>query len=158
MKKSEIICSLIWVALGTSQCIEAVRLRLGNLHRPGPGFLPFISGILLGVFGLILMFSSVSKVTGGDGESNGRKMWVKGNSKRLLLTLFALFAYALSFETLGFLIATFLFLFFLFKLTEPKRWVGPLVFSGMTVVLSYLIFCVWLKSTFPAGILIRLLH
>ena len=153
MKKSDLICSLIWVALGTTQCIESIRLRLGNLHRPGPGFLPFISGILLGVFGLVLVFSSISRKTRGNEESQGKKIWVKGNARRVLLTLFALFVYALSFEFLGFLIATLIFLFFLFKLGEPKRWMTPLVVSGVTVILSYLIFCVWLKSTFPAGIL-----
>ena len=149
MKKSDLICSLIWVALGTTQCIESIRLRLGNLHRPGPGFLPFISGILLGVFGLVLVFSSISRQPRGDEESRGEKVWLKENSKRVLLTLSALFVYALSFEFLGFLIATLLFLFFLFKLNEPKGWVMPLVVSGVTVILSYLIFCVWLKSAFP---------
>jgi len=109
--------------------------------------------MLLVLFGLILVFFSISKAMGGEEDSNGKKMWVKDKSKRLLLTLFALLVYALSFEILGFLIATFIFLFFLFKLTEPKRWVMPLVLSGITVILSYLIFCVWLKSTFPAGIL-----
>lgn len=152
MKKSEIICSFIWVALGITQCIESIRLRLGDFRKPGPGFLPFISGILLGLFGLILIVI-LSKTIGEDEKPKGEMLWVKDNSKKLLLTLLALFVYAMVLETLGFLIATFIFLFFLFKLTEPKRWAMPVVLSGVTVILSYLVFCVWLKSSFPVGVL-----
>jgi hypothetical protein len=64
----------------------------------------------------------------------------------------ALFAYGFLLELVGFLVTTFLFLLFLFKVPEPKGWAIPLVISGVAVIASYFIFAVWLKSAFPKGI------
>jgi hypothetical protein len=61
--------------------------------------------------------------------------------------------YVLLLEILGFIIVTFLFTFFLFKITAPKKWAMPLILSGCTVLASYFILCVLLKNVFPRGIL-----
>jgi len=82
----------------------------------------------------------------------GKKLWVKENLKSFLFTLLALFAYAFLLEPLGFYLTTFMFLFILFKFTEPKSWMIPLIFAGVTVILSYLVFSIWLKCQFPMGI------
>jgi putative tricarboxylic transport membrane protein len=115
--------------------------------------MPFITGALLGLFGLILMASSIVKSLRVEGELDDKEIWVKGNWIKVLFTLIALFGYGFLLELLGFLVTTCIFLFFLFKLNEPKRWAMPLVISGITVILSYLFFAIWLKSPFPKGIL-----
>ena len=77
-----------------------------------------------------------------------------GNRKRLLWTLFTLLAYILLFETLGFLLSTFLFFVSLFKLTKAKgEWVTTLMLSAGSVAATYMVFSVWLKCQLPAGIL-----
>ena len=152
MKKNVIVESFIWLILGISICIESIRLKLGNFQTPGPGFLPFISGTFLWLFGLILMFSFFLKRLRKEEKLNDKEISKKENWKKLLLTLIALFGYCFLLEPLGFIISSFIFLFFLFKLTEPKKWVKPLVFSGTTVVLVYFIFIICLKGQFPRGI------
>jgi putative tricarboxylic transport membrane protein len=152
MKKFDLIGSFIWIALGIGLGIGSIQLKLGGFHKPGPGLMPFMTGGLLALFGFVLMFSSLSKGVGEEGELIAKKIWVRDNWKSILFTLLALFGYALLLEILGFPITTFLFFFFLFALGEPRRWVRPLIFSGVASVISHLIFCLWLKIVFPRGI------
>lgn len=152
MRKYDRMGGLIWFFLGVGLCMGSIRLRLGDLHRPGPGFMPFLSGSLLILFGLILTFSTALKGPAGKDELNGRKVWVKENWKNILFTLLVLFGYLLLFDLLGFILSTFLFFFFLFKRHAPKKWLMPLAFSGVAVFLSHLIFSVWLGCPFPRGI------
>ena len=70
-----------------------------------------------------------------------------------LLTVAILLGYILLLEPLGFLLTTFVCLLFLFKLSEPRRWVMPTILSACTATLSYLIFSVWLQSQLPKGLL-----
>jgi hypothetical protein len=55
-------------------------------------------------------------------------------------------------DPLGFLLPTFLLMFFLFKITAPKKWFAPIVSSLITVFLSYFIFFLWLKIPLPKGV------
>ena len=153
MNKYDRVGGLIWTILGILLCIGSVQLRLGNFNKPGPGFIPFLSGAFLILLGLILTLVTFLKESGEEEKTRNEKIWVKENWKRIFYPLFSLFGYILLLDHVGFLITTFLFLFFLFKLTAPKRWTMPLILSGGTVILSYLIFSVWLKCQFPKGIL-----
>jgi hypothetical protein len=152
MEKYDRLGSLFWLALGAAICVGSVQIRLGTFHRPGPGFMPFLSGIFLMLFGVILMVSTLAKANNEKEETKNKKLWTKENWKGFSLTLLALFGYALLMNRLGFYTTTFLFLFFLFKLTAPRKWLMPLAFSGASVILSYLIFSVWLMTQFPGGI------
>jgi putative tricarboxylic transport membrane protein len=156
MKRYVLTDGLIWVLLGIGICIGSITLRLGDFHTPGAGFLPFISGALLGVFGLILMFSTLisqarEEKDAGDEKDPAKQGW--GRFLNPFLTVAVLFGYILLLEPLGFLITTFVCLLFLFKLSEPRRWVTPLLLSGATAVLSYLVFAVWLQCQLPKGLL-----
>ncbi len=147
---------LIWVTLGIGMCVGSVKLKLGNFHTPGPGFLPFLSGALLGIFGLILTFSvAFTKSEGAAGATyeDSRAKWEWKKLLNPVLTLLCLFAYLVLLEPLGFILTTFICLFFLFKLSEPKKWLIPLTLSISTSILSYLLFSVWLQCQFPKGVI-----
>lgn len=144
---------LIWLFLGIGLCIEAFKLKLWGFHRPGSGFMPFLSGAFLGLLGLIQIFSPISNKLGENGGVKVKKIWEKGNLKTFLLTLLIFLSWVILLEPLGFFLTTFLFLFFLLEITEPKRWVMALVFSGVVTILGYLVFSAWLGCQFPKGIL-----
>jgi cytochrome bd-type quinol oxidase subunit 1 len=76
---------------------------------------------------------------------------VEKNWKNFTFVLLALFGYPLALETLGFHFTTFLFLFFLFELKNPKKWLTPLIFAVITVTLSYVILELSLGCQFPRG-------
>ena len=156
MKKYLRVDGLIWVILGIALCLGSVKLQLGSFRVPGPGFLPFCSGVSLGFFGFIQMLSPLFAGADERQQQNsyeGRVKWNWRKSLTPLLTLMTLLAYILLLEPLGFVLTTFVCLLLLFKLSEPRRWLMPMVLSGVTAVLSYLIFSVWLQSHFPKGLL-----
>ena len=147
---------LIWVLLGIGICIGSIKLRLGDFHTPGAGFLPFFSGALLAVFGLILMFSALFSRAMKEKRMRDQAGVIQKNRRRFLnplLTVVILFGYILVLEPLGFLVTTFVSLLLLFKLSEPRKWVTPVLLSGVTAVLSYLVFSVWLQCQLPKGVL-----
>jgi putative tricarboxylic transport membrane protein len=153
MRKYEISGALLWLILGIIVCIGSIKLHLTYANNLGPGFMPFVSGLLLGLFGLILFFSSIWGQTGKRVEMDNQKIFEIKNLGTVFSALFAILGYILLLETLGFIIVTFLFTFFLFKITAPKKWAMPLVLSVCTVCVSYFILCVLLKNLFPRGIL-----
>ena len=154
MKKRIRLDGLVWLVLGIGLCIGSVRLKLGDFHTPGPGFMPFLSGALLGIFGFILIFATTRS---GEGkEAKEQKTPVIWNWKKLIspfLTLLILFLYISLLEPLGFILTTFICLLFLFKLSEPGKWITPVILSICTSVLSYLVFSVWLQCQFPRGLI-----
>ena len=153
MKKSELVGGLVWLLLGIGIAIGSVRLNLTYANNLGPGFFPFLSGLILGIFGLILILSSIFEKPEGKQEPDIKKVWLHEHWKTFFYTLTALFGYAVLLETLGFVTVTFIFLFFLFKITQSKKWLAPALLSVSAVTISYLIFCLWLRCPFPTGIL-----
>ena len=154
MKKCGRLDGLVWVVLGILMCIGAIKLKLGTFRTPGPGFLPFLSGALLGIFGLILTFPTTFAKLGERKEAKSEEPSVVWNWKKLInpfLVLLILFVYILLLEPLGFVFTTFICMLFLFKLSEPRKWLKPLILSVSTSILSYLVFSVWLQCQFPRG-------
>jgi putative tricarboxylic transport membrane protein len=152
MKRPNRTEGLLWFFLGIGLCLASIQLNLGGLHKPGPGFLPFVSGALLALLGLILAYSSLGKALGPKESIWGRNFWGGENWPNVLSALFSLFGFLILLHLLGFILTSFLFLFSLFKFSTPNKWLVPLVFAGLSTILAYLIFSVWLQCQFPRGI------
>ncbi len=148
MRRYDQIIGLIWFALGSGMAIQGINMGLGYSHLPGIGFMPCLVGSSLGLCGLILTIWVTLKE-----KENDDKIWEGQNWKNLVLSILSLFVYAFLMEGLGFLITTFLFQFFLLKLTAPKRWLRPLLSSLLIALCCYLIFSMWLKVSLPKGFL-----
>ena len=140
---------IFWMALGAILSLSSIRLKLGTLHSPGAGFTPFLTGLLLALFGLMLTLESVK---GTEPRGEGLVVALRGFGRKRTCSLLAVCLYAALLETLGFIITTFLLLFGLFKIIEPRKWLAPLLVSVIAVILSYFIFEVWLRINFPKGI------
>lgn len=152
MKSHGQIGGFFWFFLGIGICIGALKLKVGVFANPGAGFMPFLTGLMIWVLGLILVVLSYSKE---NKEANYKEIFRKGKLKNFLfifLILLILSAYILTMKQLGFLLATFLFFIFLFKLSEPRKWLIPLFLSLSSAILSYLLFCVLLQCQFPKGL------
>ncbi len=148
-KKSQQIEGLIWAGLGFALCIGSLRLGLGTLQTPGTGFASFMAGGLLGLFGLIL--TTYATLEKSSASETIKIIFTKETLKQPVLSLLILFSYPLLLKIFGFIIATFLFLFFLFKAMEPRKWFTLIVISICAAIASYLIFQVWLRVSFPKG-------
>jgi hypothetical protein len=142
--------SLVWLIFAIAICIESSRLSFGSFHNPGPGFLPLFVGIFLGIFSIIIFLQASLS----DKSPKGNPSWYpRERGKKLIWVLAALFAYAVCLDYLGFLISTFLLLFFLFRFgIEPKGWGVSIGGSAIASFSSYAVFELWLRTQLPRGI------
>jgi len=129
-------------------CWVSLHLGLGTLHKPGAGFIPFWSGIFLGILTLIVLIQNIwfNKANRADEKKE------KTNWKAVILTLVALFISILSLKHLGFIISTTLFVVILLKCVERKGWFITILASSALTLASYYLFKVWLQTELPKGI------
>lgn len=128
--------------------MESWRLNIGGFHQPGPGFLLFFAGALLGILALISLIQSM-KERGPEGPG----VWGGVSFLKLGLLVGALFVYTILLPKLGFLLDTFLLLLFLFRVVEPYRWRKVFFASLLTIVVTYIFFGIILESRLPEGFL-----
>lgn len=148
MKKFNIQSSLFLLIISILICIGSIQLSLGSLRTPGPGLMPFLSGVLLGIFGILIFGEAMLK-----GSSEPRRFWESSTGRvKALLTLSALLAYTFGLNFLGFLLMTGLFVAFLLAVIGSEKWTTVILGGAFSTLASYLLFEVWLKLQFPKGI------
>jgi putative tricarboxylic transport membrane protein len=148
MRKAYLIANLVWIALAVAVCVESVRLKVGSLRAPGPAFLPFFAAVLLGILSLISLIQ-----TWREKEESGAGVWSGTPLVKIGLLVGVLFLYTAVLKVLGFLLATFLLLLFLFRVVEPLRWKTILLVTAVTMGGIYLLFGVLIESSLPKGFL-----
>ena len=103
--------SLVWLGLAVLICIGSLRLSLGSFHNPGPGFFPFIAGLVLGILAAMVYFQA-RRAASSAKENKKPILTSPGGVKKVVLTTIALLVYVVGMEYLGFLISTFIFFSF----------------------------------------------
>ncbi len=143
--------SLVWLVFAVYICIASSRLSFGSFDHPGPGFLPLLVGICLGIFSIIAFLQArFSK----EKDETTSSWYPKQRWKKMIGVLAVMFIYAFCLEILGFLLATFLLLVFLFRAgMESQRWLAAIAGSAIASFCSYAVFELWLKTQLPRGLL-----
>jgi len=149
MRKAYIIANLVWLALAGAICAESIRLKVGSFHMPGPAFLPFFAGALLGILSLISLVQTWREKEAR--EATGP--WGGTPFLKLALLLGVLFIYTALLEVLGFILGTFLLLLFLFRVVEPVGWKTVILVTVFTMGGTYLLFGILIESSLPKGFL-----
>ena len=149
MRNTDRSSGLFWLAVGIGIAISSLKYGLGTLHEPGPGFITFFAGTILTLF-----FSSLQDK---KDQSGFQSLWAGLDPLKVLYVIVLLVAYTFSVKPIGFLISTFLLLFFLFRVKGTYRLKTILLMSFLVTTGSYLIFEIWLKAQLPKGILERIL-
>ena len=151
MKKTFLINDIFWMTLALFACLGGLKLGFGSFHQPQAGFMPFLSGLLLGLLALVDLINGL--LTRWRGEKEDKEIWSEISWGKIIMTLAVLFIYTAFFSALGFIIATILLLFFLFRLMEPKPWWVVLTASLVTTGFFYVGFKMGLDSQLPMGLL-----
>ena len=151
MKKTFLVSDLFWIGIAAAICYGGIKLGFGSFHSPHAGFMPVLSGLVLGLLALADLISGLANHWKEDKED--REIWANISWGKLLLTVALLFVYTILFSTLGFTISTILLLLFLFRVMEPKPWWVVAVSSVACTGLFYLAFKVGLDSQLPRGFL-----
>lgn len=121
--------------------------KLGTMRMPKEGFLPILLGIGMTVIsGWLLIQSCMGK--GDAGHVTLGFSWLRFGALIAVSLL-----YALTLQTLGYLIGSFLFLLLVFKIAGVDGWKKPVVISLACSAAFYLVFKNMLGVMLPGGIL-----
>ncbi|MFC1816690.1 tripartite tricarboxylate transporter TctB family protein [Thermodesulfobacteriota bacterium] len=121
---------------------ESLRLELGTLKEPGPGFISFCTAVIMSLLSLALIFSSW-KV---------RAARLPPLPRRAVLAFAVLIAYSLVLDTLGFVVASFVLVGIFFRLGGEKRpWWVLIGMSMLVTMIAYWVFGVLLHVYLPRG-------
>jgi putative tricarboxylic transport membrane protein len=140
---------LFWLGISIFVCVKAFGMDIGTFHSPGPGFLPFWSGVILGLFSILLVATSLMKPLG---KGEGKHLWKGKDWSKVIIVLTSLFIYAVLLQRLGYLLATFGLMTLMFGIRgKGKLWIR-VVTAAFTAFATYIIFYRWLGVQLPKGI------
>jgi putative tricarboxylic transport membrane protein len=149
MKKIDIFSSLFLILLGGVFCFYSLRLGIGKINAPGPGLIPFGTGAFL----ILLSLGTILEAHYGSKAKNETRLF-RGKRVGIVIGVqLSLFAYVFLLNTLGFIIATFLLMTILFRISEKPSWPKVLFSSAITTGFSFFLFDYVLECGFPRGIL-----
>ena len=151
MKSRNIVSATLLFLFGLFALREGIRLGLKLGFKMGPGFFPFVAGVILSSLSLILL---VQTAIGEGAQAQKVPFWKTQYGWLLLfLTLSAMVGYLLILDYVGFLVSTFVLLLFLFKVIGGLKWWAAGFGSVTAAVVVYLIFGTWLQAYLPRGFL-----
>ncbi len=144
------LSSTCFIFLGLMVLIAAYSLDIGAISAPGSGFIPFLSGAGMCLFGGVGFIEAIQRSRRGERWSLNLK---NINWQSSLMTFAGLVIYAFSLKLLGFLISTTLLMMFLLRYIIPQPWRIVLLGAMVISVGSFLIFKIFLHVQLPSGFL-----
>ena len=147
----EQVFNLFWILLGIGICIQSVRHQLWNPDGPGSGFIPFLTGLLIGGVGFLLFLGEQLKPSE---QRETRKFWENPVALRRVLCLVgSLCVMAFLMPRLGFLLTSTLASILMIRVIEPKKWVTVVSTSVVSCLLIYSLFRFLVQIKLPKGFL-----
>lgn len=140
------ICGITVLLIGLAIVWQATELKLGSFRVPGPGLYPLLLGLVTVLLSLFLIISP------GKGEKKG-SLFSRENMFGVARIYAIMLLYTAILEYTGFLIAGFLFIFFLFAFIGRMSLGWAAIRAFIVTVAAYLLFDLALKSQLPKGIL-----
>lgn len=149
MRRTDFISAVTLLALGLAALLEASKLPFGRVGSPQAGFFPLILSSLLAILSLVFLAQAIGAPKERPAKSPGRSTtWNK-----IVLAIGALVVFAFLFETLGYVISTFLFIAFLLSVVERQKWSLVVIVAFFTSLTTYVVFGLLLNTPLPGGIL-----
>ncbi len=127
--------------------LSALKLGIGTINDPGPGFVPFLCAVLLFILSCLLSLKFLKEdISHETSERNVRY-------GKIIFIIVILLGYSLLLDSIGFFIITFMFMFVLSLMESRKALVSALVGGIVTTISAYILFELLLGVRFPKGIL-----
>jgi len=128
---------------------QSMKVPMGNIRQPGPGFLPFWVGVILALLSAVLWFQAGVRKPGVEPV---RFLSGEGKWPYVVAAGVGLLTYTFLLEPLGFIISTFFLLIFLFRVIGKQKWWVGVTGSILVTFFTHLIFKVALKVQLPRGL------
>jgi drug/metabolite transporter (DMT)-like permease len=150
VRKQERITALVTVLGGVMIMVYAWHtLKLGSIHVPDAGFLPFLCGVGLTLLGAAWAVTTLAKKEGKSGSAEKRR-W-----HRPVLSLLLMVIYAWAIETFGYITSTLVFMVVWEKTIEREKWLKTALVSVLGTLAMYALFVYLLKVPIPEELFLR---
>lgn len=137
----EKMISLLFLIGSLTYLYWAQEFTFGTLGSPKSGFLPNLAGILALILSITVIFRQFQYKKSANKDAVD---WTK-----FLFILIGLVFYLMILSIIGYFVATFIFLFYLFKVADTAGWRFPLVVSFCSSAAFHLLFTYYLKVALP---------
>jgi ABC-type Co2+ transport system permease subunit len=145
VKKSERIAAIVTSLGGVWIMYYAWHtLKLGSIHIPDAGLLPFLCGVglaVLGVAWLLILQWTKEPENGGLAE---QRLW-----HRPLLSLVLMVLYGWAMESVGYITSTLFFVIAWQKVIEHEKWLKTMIIALLGTFAMYALFVYLLKVPIP---------
>lgn len=157
--RKEVAGNLVVILFGAVFLAYTTRYPLDTWESPGPAVFPLILGALLTILGLWQLAAALRKSARKEHDKHRREgsgmkslLYNRGEGKAFRM-IAGFILYLLMMQWIGFFVSTFVFAVITSRLAEAKDWVRPVALSAGLTLFCYLLFEVWLKLSFPRGLL-----
>jgi putative tricarboxylic transport membrane protein len=124
-------------------------LKLGSIHVPDAGLLPFLCGVGLAILGIVWLL--ILQWAGPEKEgSMEKRLW-----HRPLLSLILMVLYGWAMESIGYITSTLIFVIAWQKIIEREKWLKTMIIAVLGTVAMYALFVYLLKVPIPAEFFAR---
>lgn len=119
-------------------------LKLGSIHVPDAGLLPFLAGAGLSILGIVWMLILQWTKEPEDEGSAEKRLW-----HRPLLALLLMLLYGWAMEAVGYITSTLLFVIAWQKIIEREKWLKTMIIALLGTFAMYALFVYFLKVPIP---------
>ena len=144
------LSGLFWVAFSIFVCLESLKAGIGTFGQPGAGFLSFWSALILGLLSVVLAIKSFAARRTG---AKAVELPGEGKRSKVVLALVSLLVYIFFLERAGYIVTTFGLMIILYMIAGRSKVWMQILGAVITVLVTYIVFHVWLGVQLPKGIL-----
>ena len=145
MKKYERMTAMVTILAGVWIMYYAWQtLKLGSIHVPDAGFLPFLCGAGLAILGIVwALMLQWTKEQAREGAAE-KRLWY-----RPLLSLALMVLYGWAMEAIGYITSTLIFTIAWEQTIEREKWPKTMLVSLLATFAMYALFVYLLKVPVP---------
>ncbi len=151
MRNNDFYSSLVWLLVGLGFLGGGLKMGVGPMNTPGPGFFPVVIGATFSLLSLVLFLTALSRKI--QPAEIGRFWKSRHSWKKVIPSLLSLVFYLMALNYLGYLVTTMLFIFYLLKYVGKSKWVFSISIALLLTVASYAVFRIALRVPLPRGVL-----
>ncbi len=142
MRPRDFWAGIMFCTIGVFFAVGALDYRLGQSARPGPGYFPLGLGVLLALFGVVVIVQALRSRERGDAV--GRFAW-----RPLLVTLASIVVFGAALPRLGLVLTLPLLVAMISLAGDEFRWRDVALGSAVLTVGSWAVFILGLGLVIP---------